>query len=580
MMLALSSLAFVAQLGLSPGMAHAQSTPAWLTALNNVRTAAGLPAVTEDTASSAGAVNHSRYVVLNQTLTHTEDPSKPDYTINGAAAGQSGDVGGGAPAPQDMLQGYMASAFHWEGILDPGLVSVGYGSATYQDVGLTQAQASYLSAANTLVLTRNYAQATKPIMWPPSGGAMPYSTFSNGEIPNALFDCPGYGAPTGASLSVQLPATPQVSSVTLTQSGVSGNLANCWITGGTVKFSAADQAWATVGTQILNHANAVVVLPQAPLTTGTYCVSVLNTATPPAPLAQWSFSVGGSTAASPAPCGSAAVATATPLPASSAGQQVWGIGSASANIGGNTIEHYDATTGKWATVDGGATSVAVGPNGQPWIVNKQGTVFRRSQGATSYVDGSWQVVPGQAAAIAAGGDGSVWAIGTQNVAVGGAGIFHYNPNVSGSWDQVDGAAVAVAVGPDGQPWIVNAQGNIYRRSQGAASYVDGSWQLVPGQATAIAAGGDGSVWVIGTQTANVGGNMIYHYNPNVSASWDQVDGGAVGIAVDADGDPWLVNKQGAVFRRSQGTSSYVDGTWTTVSPNGTATDIGVGGPVS
>jgi hypothetical protein len=78
----------------------------------------------------------------------------------------------------------------------------------------------------------------------------------------------------------------------------------------------------------------------------------------------------------------------------------------------------------------------------------------------------------------------------------------------------------------------------------------------------------------------IGGSHIYFLEP-VSNSWHQVDDGAVAIAVGPDGQPWLVNKQGAVFPRTKGATSYVDGHWTAVAPSGTAggtsTSIGVGG---
>ncbi len=139
--------------------------------------------------------------------------------------------------------------------------------------------------------------------------------------------------------------------------------------------------------------------------------------------------------------------------------------------------------------------------------------------------------------------------------------------------------MAIAVAPDGQPWIVNKQGTIFRRTRGQTSYVDGAWELVPGQASRLAVGGDGSVWAIGTNQSNLGGNYIYHYNPNVAGGWELVDGGATGISVDANGVPWLVNKLGAVFKRALGANGYVDGSWVPVAPNGTATNIGEGGPL-
>ena len=55
--------------------------------------------------------------------------------------------------------------------------------------------------------------------------------------------------------------------------------------------------------------------------------------------------------------------------------------------------------------------------------------------------------------------------------------------------------------------------------------MDGKWETVPGKVTDLAVGGDGSVWAVGVLQANGGGNIIYHYNPQVAPGWDQVDGG-------------------------------------------------------
>jgi hypothetical protein len=256
----------------------------------------------------------------------------------------------------------------------------------------------------------------------------------------------------------------------------------------------------------------------------------------------------------------------------------WVIGGSQANIGGNFPAYYNAATNGFEKVDGGATIVRVGPGGQPWLVNAQGAIFRRKASSTGFLDGTWQTMPGQASDIAIGADGSVWAIGpVSDVAnIGGSHVYWYSA-LSNDWQQVDGGAVAIAVGPDGQPWIVNKQGTIFNRTRGQTGYVDGAWQTVPGQATAIAAGADGSVWVIGVLEANIGGNIIYRYNPSNPGGWDQIDGGGVAIGVGPDGQPWLVNKQGALFARGKGNTSYVDGTWTTIAPSGAASAIGVGG---
>jgi hypothetical protein len=95
----------------------------------------------------------------------------------------------------------------------------------------------------------------------------------------------------------------------------------------------------------------------------------------------------------------------------------WALGTAnSAGAGNSKIYHYNAGANNWAAtngweqVDGAAVSIGVGPDGQPWIVNQQGSIFRRTKGATGYVDGGWQVVPGVAGQVSLGADGSVWIV--------------------------------------------------------------------------------------------------------------------------------------------------------------------------
>jgi hypothetical protein len=320
----LAVVGLFATVGPAPG--HAQTQPDWLIGINTVRSAAGLAEVTANTASAAGATNHSLYLVrnnfgVNGQNPHVEDPNLPGFTPDGATAGQTGDIAfqfsGPAPAFQDALAGWMSGGYHWEAILDPGLTSVGYGTAVFQDVFPNQPTPAFnqaapvITSAQTLVLTRGTVTPAQPIMWPPSGGTQPFTSRTPGESPDPMANCPGYPATTGASLSLQLPTPPQVTGVTLTQAGVDGALPSCWFTSATVQFSAADQAvWAPVGRRILSSSNAVVIFSKQPLANGTYCVAVANASGPIA----WSFTVGPTPAAPTAPCGQAAVAPATPTP--------------------------------------------------------------------------------------------------------------------------------------------------------------------------------------------------------------------------------------------------------------------------
>jgi hypothetical protein len=76
-----------------------------------------------------------------------------------------------------------------------------------------------------------------------------------------------------------------------------------------------------------------------------------------------------------------------------------------------------------------------------------------------------------------------------------------------------------------------------------------------------------------------GGHPVYRYNSFVPSAWDQIDGAGIAITVDANGAPRLVNSNGEVYVRTPGKTGFVDGAWKLVSPTGTATSIGAGGPL-
>jgi len=108
--------------------------------------------------------------------------------------------------------------------------------------------------------------------------------------------------------------------------------------------------------------------------------------------------------------------------------------------------------------------------------------------------------------------------------------------------------------------------------------LNGYLSITPIYAAAVAqpAVAQPAVWIAGATQTAAGGAAISHYNATANA-WDTVDGTAATVAVGPDGQPWVVSKLGAVFSRSKGASSYVDGAWQLVANNGTAGSLGVGG---
>ncbi len=133
---------------------------------------------------------------------------------------------------------------------------------------------------------------------------------------------------------------------------------------------------------------------------------------------------------------------------------VWCISASDFAPGGGSIHAWNGRD--WEHADGGAAvKLAVGPDGNPWIVNSAGQIFRRS-------GEGWELLPGLARAIAIGADGSVWCLcATQNPAVDSS-VHYWN---GFDWEHIPGAAVKIAAGLPGTVLLVNAQHQIFRAVQ-------------------------------------------------------------------------------------------------------------------
>lgn len=173
---------------------------------------------------------------------------------------------------------------------------------------------------------------------------------------------------------------------------------------------------------------------------------------------------------------------------------------------------------RWMNADGYGVRVAIGPNGEPWVVNSSNEIFRS-------VNGNFEKLPGEAKDIGAGGN-QVWIIGTDD------NVYQWSQN---RWDRVQGQGVAIAVDSTGAPWVVSNDGQIYH-------WVNSRFVPVNGRARDIAANG-GAVWIIGTD------NGIYRLQGN---NWMRVDGSGERISVASDGSPWVVNRNHEIYRWENG----------------------------
>ncbi len=213
---------------------------------------------------------------------------------------------------------------------------------------------------------------------------------------------------------------------------------------------------------------------------------------------------------------------ATDIGASAGATYVLGTGSES---GGYGIYRWNGVD--WTKIAGGAVRVDVENNGNPWVVNSVGQIFRRDGAA-------WTLLPGRAKDIGIGAEGSVYVIGT-TAESGGYGIYKWNGS---DWTKISGGAVRVTVDNTGTPWVVNSSGNIYKRN-------GGGWTQLPGSARDIGAGPNGSVFIIGTTSVG-GGHNIYQWS---GSDWVEVPGGAEFVDVGASGQPWVVNNGNNIYRK-------------------------------
>jgi hypothetical protein len=252
----------------------------WLDRVNVVRAAADLPPLVEEAAWSAGSRLHSRYMVKNNYLGHDEDGSNPWFTTEGRTAAQNGSAytnDGYDENEERGLDALLTTPFHLIGVLDPRLTRTGFG--WYRE------NKSAFQAGATLDVSRGLAAASErvsyPIMFPGDGQTMPYSRYYGTERPDPWTGCPDRGF-EGAPIIVQLASVPRETSVTLTKDGQA--LERCVFDETTYQHPDAETQ--ALGRAILGARHAITIMPRAPLTAGTYRVTLTSDGETYA----WSFS--------------------------------------------------------------------------------------------------------------------------------------------------------------------------------------------------------------------------------------------------------------------------------------------------
>lgn len=257
----------------------------WLPTVNYYRAVAGLAPVTENPTYSAGALQHSCYMLANG-ISHDEIPGLPGYTDTGRAAGLSGNVAVTSAfnaTARSHIELWMSGPFHAVGVLRPSLSQVGFGKCDRQDTPMWHSGAT-LDVLRGLGPRQPLGQ---PILFPGNGSTTSLDRFQT-ESPNPLDSCPGWTAPAGLPVLAMMPES--TAGATASISGPGGPLATCTVTGANSTG---------VAKSILDGDNVVVAIPRSVLPPGTYSVAVRTNAR----TVNWSFRVdpGAMNGVTPAP---------------------------------------------------------------------------------------------------------------------------------------------------------------------------------------------------------------------------------------------------------------------------------------
>lgn len=258
---------------------------AGIATLNFYRSLAGVPAVEIDASMTAADITHSRYLVRNfaeqiktgqlGALAHTEDPALPGYTPEGRKAAEQSDIDceyfpPGMEISLSAAEDLIAVPFHRLNLLNPQLKLIGYGQYCENRFCAAGLNVSTDPAHVSLVA----APSPVPITFPPKDSHLKMRDFK-GEWPNPLSACPGYTAPAGLPITLQLGPgiAAKIGGYSLIFDGTSPTaVASCAFDADTYTNPVpAEQALVR---NILKHFGAAVLVPRQPLKPGNYTVSL------------------------------------------------------------------------------------------------------------------------------------------------------------------------------------------------------------------------------------------------------------------------------------------------------------------
>ena len=259
---------------------------AWLNHLNTFRLSSDLLSLNEETSWSDSDWLHSRYMVKNDYVGHNETPGNEWYTAEGDLAARNGNVFVSSwfgTSDNTAIDFWMTAPFHAISILDPHLQATGFGSYR-EGIGLWKMAATLDVLRGRGALPPNF---DFPVLFPGAESEIDLLKYNGGEFPDPLASCPGYTAPTGAPILIQIGpgnVTPVVTTHELRISGGS-SLEHCQYD--ETNYTNPNGQNQTTGRLVLGNRDAIVLMPRRPFQPGNIyeVILVINGVT-----YQWNFS--------------------------------------------------------------------------------------------------------------------------------------------------------------------------------------------------------------------------------------------------------------------------------------------------
>ena len=208
----------------------------------------------------------------------------------------------------------------------------------------------------------------------------------------------------------------------------------------------------------------------------------------------------------------------------------WIIGSANRN---GIAYRWGGTN--WVATDGSGVFIAVGPAGDPWVVDIDSKLRHR-------MNDQWVLITehGSATEVGVGADGTVLIAGGNSCYCGpvfNQKLYRYDPVLG--FILLTGQGVVIQPDATGR-WVINDQGELFH-AQGDADYVK-----IPAHARDISVAANGATWIVGGGAFEAGNDLVYRWN---GVQFELATGGTGRrISVGPDGTPWILNANDEIFR--------------------------------